>query len=332
MPSMPERRPGSTAEPAREVRWVVRAGDGPTLGDVLRRAGGDATAIREGRVFVGRVRADEEAAPVDEGQVVILAARRDVEDGVRILANEDGVVAAEKRSGIPTIPDQGGSAHSLVALLAKTLGCRVEELHPTSRLDREVSGIVLFARTREAALRLTEARAAGSYFRRYVAIACRAPDPNRGEWSAPIGRDKHPKMRAAFGRHATHATSLYEVIAGADGRALLALEPVTGRTHQLRVHAAHAGAPLLGDQAYGGEPRVVLTSGRVVGLRRIALHAALVVVPRATGGTLEVRSCVPAELKQLWSALGGQDDAWGRAIDGPRLSKGCTGNGLRVEE
>jgi RluA family pseudouridine synthase len=268
------------------------------------------------------VRAVVEAAPVDEGEVVTLAARRDVEAGVRVLANEDGIVAAEKRSGIPTIPDQGGSAHSLLALLAKTLGCPVEELHPTSRLDREVSGIVLFARTREAALRLAEARAAGSYFRRYVAIASRAPDPTRGEWSAPIGRDKHPKTRAAFGRHATDATSLYEVIASADGRALLALEPVTGRTHQLRVHAAHAGTPLLGDQAYGGEPRVVLRSGRVVGLRRIALHAALVIVPRTSAGMLEVRSPVPAELKELWSALGGQDEAWGRAIDGPRLSGG----------
>jgi 23S rRNA pseudouridine1911/1915/1917 synthase len=318
---MQERRPAPPAsEPPRAVRWVVRSGDGPTLGDVVRRAGGDAAAVREGRVFVGRVRARDAAGHIDEGQVVTLAAPRDVAASVVVLADEDGIVAAEKPSGMSTIPDQGGSAHSLLALLAKALGCAAEDLHPTSRLDREVSGVVLFARSREGALRLTNARAQGTYLRRYAALACRAPDPAQGEWNAPIGRDRNPKRRAAFGQDGAPATSHYEVISSAEGRALLALEPVTGRTHQLRVHAARAGTPLLGDRAYGGDPRVVLGSGRVVGVRRIALHAGLVVVPRSSTGTLEVRSRVPAELRDLWVAMGGEDDAWDRAVEGPRLS------------
>jgi 23S rRNA pseudouridine1911/1915/1917 synthase len=312
---MAGRRPRAPPEgQAREIRWVVRAGDGPTLGDVVRRAGGDAAAVREGRVFIGRTRADDEAASLDEGQVVTLAAKRDAEIAVRVLVAEDGVVAVDKPAGMPTIPDQGGSAHTLLALLARTLGCPIGELHPTSRLDREVSGVVLFARSREAAERLKQARARGDYFRRYVAIACRAPDPPRGLWNAPIGRDKDPRRRAAFGLNAAPAASAYEVVATTEGRALLALEPVTGRTHQLRVHAAHAHAALLGDRAYGGEPRVVLSSGRVEGLRRIALHAGLVIVPRPSGGTLEVRASVPPELLDLWTALGGRDDAWDLAL------------------
>jgi RluA family pseudouridine synthase len=238
---------------------------------------------------------------------------------VRVLADDDGIVAADKPAGVPTIPDQGGSAHSLLALLAETLACDASDLHPTSRLDREVSGVVLFARSREAADRLTKARAAGKYFRRYVAMVAREPEPPRGEWNVPIGRDKDPKKRAPFGRDAVDAASRYQVVARAGGRALLALEPVTGRTHQLRVHAAHARSPLVGDRDYGGEPRVILDSGRVLGVRRIALHAGLVSVPRSSGGALVVRSDVPAELKELWVALGGRDDDWNLALEASPL-------------
>ena len=68
--------------------------------------------------------------------------------------------------------------------------------------------------------------------------------------------------------------------------ALLAVEPQTGRTHQIRVHASHAGAPLLGDRDYGGAARVTLAGGRTVALARIALHAARVSVPDAHGQPL----------------------------------------------
>jgi 23S rRNA pseudouridine1911/1915/1917 synthase len=312
---MTERRPKAPPDPpGREIRWVVRAGDGPTLGDVVRHAGGDAAAVREGRVFIGRTRAQDETTPLAEGQIVTLAAKRDAIASVHVLAAEEGVVAVNKPAGMPTIPDQGGSAHTLLALLAEKLRCPLGELHATSRLDREVSGVVLFARSRQAAERLKTARGRGEYFRRYAAIACRAPDPPRGQWNAPIGRDRDPKKRAAFGLDAAAASSAYQVVATAEGRALLALEPATGRTHQLRVHAAYAGAALLGDRAYGGESRVVLSSGRVEGLRRIALHAGLVIVPRPSGGTLEVRAPIPPELRELWTALGGRDEAWVHAL------------------
>jgi 23S rRNA pseudouridine1911/1915/1917 synthase len=295
---------------AHEVRWVVRPGDGVTVGEVIARAFGDAAAISEGRVFVGRVRASDPGAPVTVGDVVTLGARRDAADSVALLADEDGIVAVDKPAGMPTIPDQGGSAHSLLVVLAKTLGCAPGDLHPTSRLDRDVSGVVLFARTPEAAERLAQARATGAYLRRYVAIASRSPEPPSGEWNAPIGRASDPKKRAAFGRDATHATTSFETLATAGGRAVLALEPVSGRTHQIRVHAAHAQAPLLGDRAYGGDTRIVLDTGRVLAVRRIALHAALVVVPRPNGPLLDVRSPVPPELRELWSAMGGEEGVW----------------------
>jgi 23S rRNA-/tRNA-specific pseudouridylate synthase len=121
------------------------------------------------------------------------------------------------------------------------------------------------------------------------------------------------------GRDATPARSLYAVVDRAGTHAMLALEPITGRTHQLRVHAADAGAALLGDGAYGGDTRVGLSSGRVLGIRRIALHAARVVVPRRSGEAMEVQAEVPAELRGLWTALGGVDDAWNLSLLGPAL-------------
>jgi 23S rRNA pseudouridine1911/1915/1917 synthase len=300
----------------REIRWVVREGDGLTLGEIVRRAGGDGAAVREGRVFVGRARADDEGARIDVGAVVTLGAAPAAPLAVRILVEEEGLVAADKPAGMPTIPDQAGSSHALLARVAKTLGCDPAELHPTSRLDRDVSGVVFFARTRAAADRLARARAEGGYLRRYVAIASRAPSSGlaKGEWTAPIGRARDPKRRAAFGRDPVPARTLYEVVAASGERPLLAFEPLTGRTHQLRVHAAHAGAPLLGDRAYGGDTRLVLGSGEVLGLRRIALHAARVTVPKASGGFIEARAEIPADLRDLWSALGGQDEAWVLAV------------------
>jgi RluA family pseudouridine synthase len=306
-----------------DVRWVVRAGDGKTVGDVVRRAGVDDDAIREGRVFVGRVRVDDASAVLEVGQVLTISTGRGVPPpAIRVLADEDGIVAVEKPSGCPTIPDYHGSAHSLLATLAVTLGCAPADLHPTSRLDRDVSGVVVFARTREAADRMAQARKEGTYLRRYVAIACRGPEPAKGAWEGAVGRAKDPRKRVVGGRDATHARSLYEVVARTGQRALLALEPETGRTHQLRVHASHAGAPLLGDSDYGGDTRIVLGSGRVLAVRRIALHAGRVVVPRSSGKVIEVTADVPAELREVWTALGGLDEAWNRALFGPWLKGG----------
>jgi RluA family pseudouridine synthase len=310
----PPRRPGDRERG--DLRWVVEEGDGKTVGDVARRAGADDAAVREGRVFVDRRRIGDASATVEVGQELTVAARRTAAPSVRVLADEDGLVAVDKPAGMSTIPDQTGSAASLLLVLSATLGCKPTDLHATSRLDREVSGVVVFARTREAASRLVEARRQGVYERRYVAIACRAPEPPAGVWDAPIGRAKDPRKRAAFGRDAVPARSRYEVVGRAGDSALLALEPETGRTHQLRVHAAHAGAPLLGDGGYGGETRRVLASGRVLGVRRIALHAWQVVVPRSGGGVMEVRAEVPGELREIWGALGGSEEAWGAALLG----------------
>jgi RluA family pseudouridine synthase len=293
------------------MRWIVLPGDGLTVGDVLLRAHADADAVRDGRVFVGRRRARAPEEPLRQGDVVEIASRRETPSAPQILVQKDDVVAVDKPAGMPTIGDHGGAAHALVAATANALGLDASRLHPTSRLDREVSGVVLFALTKVAADRLARARVEGLYERRYVALAALAPDPPRGVWDTPIGRASDPRRRVVNGREAAPATTRYAVCERtAVAAALLAIAPMTGRTHQIRVHAAAGGAPLIGDRVYGGPMRVTLPGGRVLALRRVALHAARVVVPSERGAPLVALAPVPAELVDLWSALGGTPAGW----------------------
>jgi 23S rRNA pseudouridine1911/1915/1917 synthase len=293
------------------MRWIVRSGDGLTVGAVLQRAHADADAVRDGRVFVGRRRVREADEPLRVDDVVEIASRRETPTPPRILAQKDDVVAVDKPAGMPTIGDHAGAAHALVAVTAHALGLDESRLHPTSRLDRDVSGVVLFALTKAAAERLSRARAEGLYERRYVALTVASPEPLRGVWNTPIGRASDPRRRTVNGRDTVPATTRYAVCERAPGgSALLAVAPVTGRTHQIRVHAAAAGAPLIGDRVYGGPTRMTIAGGRVLELRRVALHAVRVVVPGARGTPLVALSPVPAELADLWVSLGGAPAAW----------------------
>jgi 23S rRNA-/tRNA-specific pseudouridylate synthase len=316
-------------------RWTVKAGEGSTVGDIVLRLGEDLRALSEGRVFLARKRVHHAREPVRPGDVVTVASAVPPSDAeIRILAREADLVAADKPAAIPTIPDHAGSAHSLLARTAQAIGMDPSRLHPTSRLDRGVSGVVVFALSAEGAARLKRARDEGCYARRYVAIAVRAPvttpppfgdrearqagtpGHERGTWDWPIGRDaKDPRRRAVNGRDPVPARTRWAVVATApSGATLLAVSPLTGRTHQIRVHAGRAGAPLLGDRAYGGPVRVTLPSGRILPLSRIALHAARVVVPHIAHGELGIESPVPADLRDVWSALGGDPKAWDTAV------------------
>ena len=87
---------------------------------------------------------------------------------------------------------------------------------------------------------------------------------------------------------------------------LLAITPITGRTHQIRVHASFAKAPLLGDVAYGASARITSSTGAIRELDRIALHCAWVRLFDDQPFT----ATLPEELRDAWRALGGTDDAW----------------------
>ncbi len=231
---------------------------------------------------------------------------------VRVIHKDDGLLVLEKPPFVPTTSPTP-SETTLVAL-AHAIDPNAKLLHPSSRLDVEVTGVVIFARTREAIAHLLAARQAGSYQRGYVGLASAPPEPSSGEWRGAIGLDPRDKRkRAVAGQSAPRvqaAHTRYRTLASTPACALLWLEPLTGRTHQLRVHAAHAGRALLGDRQYGGAARVVLDDGRVVASRRVLLHCARVSVPDWSGeGQLRFEAALPADMLQVWQALGGGEVA-----------------------
>src|SRR5262249_52082411 len=154
---------------------------------------------------------------------------------------------------------------------ARDLDPRAPRLHPTSRLDAEVTGLVTFARTERATEALLKARRRGDYRRRYLALAAVAPEPSVGLWPWPIALDpRAPRKRiATSGERERPAETEYRTGVVLPLVTVLHLFPRTGRTHQLRVHASRAGSPLLGDVHYGGVRRVVREDGRVVTVRRV---------------------------------------------------------------
>ncbi len=233
------------------------------------------------------------------------------EPAIVVAYEDDHLVVVVKPSGIATTAPAGGASLTR-ALERKRRGA----LHPTSRLDAEVTGLVTYAKTKRAIAALREARAEGRYGRGYLALATSAPEPAEGVWEASIAIDpRDASKRVALpsggsGQRVQHARTTYRVRACAEQGVALWLTPHTGRTHQLRVHAAHVGSPLLGDVRYGGPKRVVRPDGRVLGARRVMLHCAWLRLPRAEGGApLELGCPVPADFADLWSSLGGDPAA-----------------------
>jgi 23S rRNA-/tRNA-specific pseudouridylate synthase len=174
--------------------------------------------------------------------------------------------------------------------------------------------LVTFALTRHANRHLLDARRTGAYDRVYLAITIREVSLDQGEWSWPISIDpRNPKRRVAGpGRGEREALTQYEVAARTPVATLLRLRPKTGRTHQLRVHAAEAGAPLFGDHLYQGERRKVLPDGSVVTARRVMLHCARVSFPppsadalAVTGARMHFEARARPDMSQVWQALGG---------------------------
>jgi 23S rRNA-/tRNA-specific pseudouridylate synthase len=220
-------------------------------------------------------------------------------DELFLVVDKPAFLATTSPSGGPTVVER-----------ARALDPHAAKLHPSSRLDAEVTGVLVLARSRAAILHLLAARRAGLYARGYLGIAASAPQPPAGDFQGAIAIDpRDPRRRVvapAGSRGARHAHTRYRTLAALPNGALLWLEPQTGRTHQLRVHAAHAGSPLLGDRPYGGPARVVASDGSVFTARRVMLHCARVTVPDPAGGAaLRFEAAPPSDMQQLWRDLGG---------------------------
>jgi 23S rRNA-/tRNA-specific pseudouridylate synthase len=264
-------------------------------------------ALVEGRVFVDRTRARAVDAVVPARvEVVVHDPRADVElPDPFVLLHRDAILAVDKPPGIPTIPDLEGARGSLLDLAARAVHENPADLHPTSRLDRDVSGIVTFTLDDVARRRVQQARARSQYRRLYLAIGCGNIPRDRDVWRWSVSKHPDPrkKMSEPPASDARPALSRVVVMRRHDDFCLLALAPETGRTHQLRIHASRAGAPLLGDASYGGSRRLTTSTGAVRAIDRIALHCAAVDLQLGRE-KISLRSPVPRSLLALLADVG----------------------------
>ncbi|MNT40050.1 Ribosomal large subunit pseudouridine synthase D [compost metagenome] len=164
-------------------------------------------------------------------------------------------------------------------------------LHPVHRIDKETSGLVLFAKHELAHLRLASAMTAGAIQRRYWALASGHLPMDRGRIDWPIGREPNHGSKRRVDPLGQHAVTHFQVMSRTVDATLLDLLLETGRTHQIRVHMAHLGYPLLGDPFYGTpHPR----------LARQALHARSLKIPHPiTGEPLDLVAPLPDDLLAL---------------------------------
>ncbi len=172
---------------------------------------------------------------------------------LEILFEDAHVLAVCKPRNMPTHPSKGNSLPTLANAVMHYYG-KDFVFRAITRLDRDTSGIVLIAKNQLAAARLSEDMKAGRFEKLYTAVVSGVPNPADGRIDAPIRREREGEIRRIVCDDGKRAVTDYQTLSvREDGSAVLQLSLLTGRTHQIRVHMAHIGHPLLGDFLYGEE-------------------------------------------------------------------------------
>ena len=315
MPSMdrdeyvPDRGAGS-AQTVRTLQCVVPAmgshGAHPVwrVGAVLRHCLGmsqpeRARAWRLGAVTINGEPADAPHRHCRPGDSVVAwyperesSVVPDAEVPLQILFEDDQVLAVAKPAGVLAHPARGEQSGTVANAVARRYGDargRVEAVRPVHRLDRDTSGVLLFARDAATARRLSRGHGTRGLDRDYLAVVHGHP-PTQGTIDCLTGPDPdHPVRQRVVGaeeanagprfrpngepipRIAARAVTSYRVVAYGAGAAVIAARLHTGRTHQVRLHFASIGHPLVGDDLYGGG--MLASDGETVWDGRHALHA-----------------------------------------------------------
>ena len=219
-----------------------------------------------------------------------------------VAYEDDDLLVVDKPAGLVVHPAPGHPSGTLVnALLARwrTFKGLKGDLRPgiVHRLDKDTSGLLMVAKNDAAMLKLTTQIKDRRIKKEYLALVEGRLEPAAGRIEAPVGRHPTQRQHMAVVRGGRDATSHYQVERYFAEFSLVRVRPVTGRTHQIRVHLAFTGHPVAGDQLYGRR--------RVPGLPRQFLHAArLGFVQPTSGDWIELESPLPPELTDFLASLG----------------------------
>jgi 23S rRNA pseudouridine1911/1915/1917 synthase len=253
-----------------------------------------AKIVRAGeRIVLFRLRWDEPEAPRD----------------VTVIYEDDAIVAVDKPAGLPVHPTARYLRNTLTAVLEERYPKQV--VHLCHRLDKETSGVIVAARSVELEVKLKAAFAGRDVKKRYLAIAHGAPREDSLVIDAPMALAGHEvgvlMAVTPVERGGLLSRTRVRVIERFGAFSLLECMPETGRQHQIRVHLAHIGTPIVGDKLYAHSPEVFIASledkltdemRAALLLDRHALHAAAITFdhPRS-GASITIEAPLPAQLR-----------------------------------
>ncbi len=224
-----------------------------------------------------------------------------------IIYEDDDVLVLNKPAGLAVQGGSGLTKHvdKMLESLADRHGNVPRLVH---RIDRETSGCLVVAKRKAIAGKLTAAFRSREAKKTYWALVAGVPKPAQGRISTYLakGEDEKGDDKMHVARHgddgASHAVTYYAIVDQA-GQQLswLSMKPVTGRTHQLRAHAAHIGHPIVGDPKYFNKQNWDLPGGMQ---NRLHLLARRIIIPHPKGGMLDVTAPLPQHMQQSWNLLG----------------------------
>jgi 23S rRNA pseudouridine1911/1915/1917 synthase len=218
-----------------------------------------------------------------------------------IVHEDEDVLVVDKAAGMVVHPAAGNWSGTLLnALLARDpASAALPRAGIVHRLDKDTSGLMVVGRSLASVTALTRAIAAREVQRRYLAIAQGSPPHERWSIEAPIGRDPRLRTRMAIVGSGKPARTDVELVGATGGFAALRCTLHSGRTHQIRVHLASQGLPLVGDRLYGGVS--------ALGMARQALHAARLAFAHPRSGTaMSFESPPPGDFAHAWAQVAGR--------------------------
>ena len=215
-----------------------------------------------------------------------------------IIYEDEDILVLNKAAGISIHPGPGHYADTLGNFILHYYDQKGLEgdFHPIHRLDRGTSGLMVVAKHPHAQEVLKNQLHTPAFRRGYLAVCEGTPHPLSGTVDAPLGSKPGSLVEQIVREDGKQARTHYQVLQSCNGRSLLSLDLDTGRTHQIRVHMAHIGHPLIGDFLYGTENRELIS--------RPALHSArLSFLHPLTAEELSFSLPLPSDMKSLVSTL-----------------------------
>src|SRR4029077_13843985 len=245
---------------------------------------------------------------------------------LNIIYEDDAIIVIDKPKGLVVHPAAGHASGTLVNALIALWGASLSGIGGVKRpgivhrLDKDTTGLMVVAKTDKAHRALAKQfaeKGQGPLRRGYLAVVWGAPGKPKGTIDAPLGRHPQARNKQAVRSNGRAAVTHWQVLerftppgAKTPGASLLACTLETGRTHQIRVHLAHLGHPILGDATYGTGFRTKasllapMARDALSALGRQALHAYLLAIEHPeTGKVLEFQSELPGDLRRLRDAL-----------------------------